>query len=88
MDNDGDLDLIEGNSDGDSVIWHNQGIGTFTAAQTLTTAVQDIATADFNEDKLLDLFLIDTVGIKSVWLNQAMVRLLIRTGSVEWELNS
>jgi hypothetical protein len=56
VDNDGDLDMVEGNG-GDDIVWLNNGAGTFTdSGQALgDEPTDDIKLGDFDRDGDLDI---------------------------------
>jgi hypothetical protein len=71
LDNDGDLDLIEGNYNGPNFAWFNDGSGIFVkGSQSITSAsTESIALGDVDGDGDLDLVEGNFNQANRVWLN-------------------
>jgi hypothetical protein len=72
LNNDGALDLVFGQGDGQSQIYLNDGKGGFTAAQPFgpkTGHASSLAVGDINNDGVLDVVVGDYYGQSAVYLN-------------------
>lgn len=72
IDNDGDIDIIRGNSYNNRLYWveNSDGLGTFTTERNITTEIQflrDFRSADFNNDGLLDVVSASIQDNKVAW---------------------
>lgn len=75
LDNDGWPDLVLGNRDAPSIIYHNNGDGTFTdqretAGFATTAKVQAVLLADINNDGWLDIYLANFDSPNALYVNQ------------------
>jgi len=71
IDDDGDLDVVAGNSTVASVIYLNDGAGSFTRHQTLldVSATRSVVLGDINGDGALDIVMGNHGGVNRLYLN-------------------
>ncbi|MDM8543771.1 FG-GAP-like repeat-containing protein [Desulfococcaceae bacterium HSG9] len=82
FDKDGDLDAFVVNFGKSSLVWHNNGAGSFTVGQTLAVVqgATGVVVADFDGDGDLDAFVTNAIGNDILYRNDSGTFTDVSTG--------